>query len=75
MFDIDLAVAVERDEGVPLALEGGPVWRRRRVPVAAMSPEGLAVRVEAARDRAERVLFTVTPREELDAFGRWQRLA
>jgi hypothetical protein len=40
-----------------------------------MSPEGLAARIDAAQDRADRVLFTVTPTEELDAFARWQRLA
>ncbi|MGB8649801.1 MAG: hypothetical protein WCD35_03980, partial [Mycobacteriales bacterium] len=76
MFEIDIAAAVERDEDVPLALDGAPWWRKPRpVPVAPMAPEGLAARIDAAQDRADRVLFTVTPREELGAFAKWQRMA
>lgn len=39
------------------------------------SPKQLAGRVEAALDRADRMLFTVTPREELDVAARWQQVA
>lgn len=40
----------------------------------AMSSEELADWVDEAADRSERMLFTITPREELDELGRWQRL-
>lgn len=45
----------------------------RAVPVA-LTAERLAALVERALDRTEEMLFTATPREELDAIGGWQRL-
>jgi hypothetical protein len=48
-------------------------WSPRPVPQA-MSPERLAAFVDRSVARAEGLLFTVTPAEELDAIGRWQQL-
>jgi hypothetical protein len=39
-----------------------------------MSEEKLAAFVDRELDRADSMLFTLTPREELDEVGRWQRL-
>ena len=50
-------------------------WFARDVGRPAASPAKLASLVDAALDRSERVLFTVTPREDLDVSARWQRLA
>jgi hypothetical protein len=49
-------------------------WASREVP-AALSAERLAALVDRALDRCDGLLFTATPREELDEIGRWQRLA
>ena len=40
-----------------------------------MTPERLAALVDREVERSERMLFTLTPREELDAIGRAQQLA
>jgi hypothetical protein len=48
-------------------------WSSRPVPLA-LSPEGLAAWVDRSVERADGMLFTATPAEELDAIGRWQRL-
>ena len=40
-----------------------------------MSEEKLAAFVDRELDRADAMLFTLTPREELDEVGRWQRLS
>ena len=49
-------------------------WQHRPVPEA-MTDERLAALVDAEVERSERMLFTLTPREELDAIGRAQQLA
>ncbi|MCW2614009.1 MAG: hypothetical protein JWN08_1003 [Frankiales bacterium] len=59
----------------PAVLTGTSEGGGRVVPPAAATPEKLAARVDPALDRADRVLFTVTPRDELDGAARWQRLA
>ena len=59
----------------PAVLAGTVEWSARAVEPVAATPQRLAGLVEAALDRADRVLFTVTPREELDDAARWQRLA
>lgn len=59
----------------PAVLAGTAEWSARPIGPVAATPQRLAGLVEAALDRADRVLFTVTPREELDAAARWQRLA
>src|SRR4051794_24008830 len=46
-----------------------------RPSLRAMSPERLAALVDREVERSERMLFTLTPREELDAIGRSQQLA
>ena len=56
-------------------LVGVAEWSSRPTGPVVTSPERLAGLVDAALDRADRLLFTVTPREELDAAARWQRLA
>ncbi|MCA1712374.1 MAG: 13E12 repeat family protein, partial [Actinobacteria bacterium] len=48
-------------------------WSSRAVPTA-LSPERLGALVELSCSRAEGMLFTATPAEELDGIGRWQRL-
>ncbi len=48
-------------------------WASRAVPVA-MTEEKLAAFVHRALDGADGMLFTATPREELDEIGRWQQL-
>ncbi len=48
-------------------------WSSRPA-VSALSVERLAALVDRSWERAERVLFTATPTEELDEIGRWQRL-
>ena len=48
-------------------------WSSRPV-VAALSAERLGALVDRSLERAEQVLFTATPTEELDEIGRWQRL-
>ena len=50
------------------------VLAERPVQNVALTPEKLAARIDTALECADRVLFTVTPREELDASERWQRL-
>jgi hypothetical protein len=42
---------------------------------SALGSEQLAALVETELSRCDGVLFTATPREELDEIGRWQRLA
>ena len=59
----------------PAVLAGTVEWSARAVGPVAATPQRLAGLVEAALDRADRVLFTVTPREELDTAARWQHLA
>lgn len=59
----------------PAVLAGTVEWSARAVRPVAATPQRLAGLVEAALDRADRVLFTVTPREELDTAARWQHLA
>jgi hypothetical protein len=54
----------------PVAAAG---WGSRAVPVT-MTAERLAALVQRSLDRTEGMLFTATPREELDAIGGWQRL-
>ena len=49
-------------------------WQARPVPEA-MTDERLAALVESEISRHESMLFTLTPREELDAIGRAQALA
>jgi hypothetical protein len=49
-------------------------WTDRRAPEA-MSPERLAAFIDREVEASERMLFTLTPREELDAIGRSQQLA
>jgi len=49
-------------------------WADRRVPEA-MSPEKLGALVEREISRSDDLLFTLTPRAELDEIGRWQQLA
>ena len=49
-------------------------WQARPVPEA-MTDSRLAVLVESEVSRHESMLFTLTPREELDAIGRAQQLA
>jgi stage V sporulation protein SpoVS len=49
-------------------------WQAREVPFA-MSDERLAAFVDREVERHERMMFTLTPREELDAIGRAQALA
>ncbi len=49
-------------------------WQARPVPLA-MTDERLAALVEGEVERHERMLFTLTPREELDAIGRAQAQA
>ena len=49
-------------------------WQARPVPEA-MTDERLAALVESEVGRHESMLFTLTPREELDAIGRAQALA
>ena len=49
-------------------------WQARPVPEA-MSDEKLAALIDREVEAADRMLFTVTPREELDAIGRSQQLA
>ncbi len=51
----------------------GQPWTARAVPVA-LDPAALAELVDKAQSRAEGLLFTATPRDELDEIGRWQRL-
>jgi hypothetical protein len=46
---------------------------RPQLPVA-LSPERLAALLEASAERADGMLFTATPREELSEIGDWQRL-
>src|SRR4051812_31272423 len=48
-------------------------WSARPVPTA-LSPERLAALVDRSVTRADGMLFTATPTEELDAIGCWQRL-
>lgn len=48
-------------------------WASREVP-SALSAERLGALVDRALDRCDGLLFTATPREELDEIGRWQRL-
>ncbi len=48
-------------------------WSSRPV-VSAMSAERLGALVDRSLERAQEVLFTATPTEELDEIGRWQRL-
>lgn len=48
-------------------------WSSRPV-LSAMSPERLAAWVDRSVSRADAMLFTATPAEELDAIGRWQQL-
>ncbi|MCU1595563.1 MAG: putative endonuclease [Frankiales bacterium] len=48
-------------------------WDERPVP-AALSPEKLASLVESSLRGADALLFTATPREELDEIGRFQQL-
>src|SRR5438105_2526904 len=48
-------------------------WSSRPVP-SALSAERLGALLERSRSRADGMLFTATPREELDAIGCWQRL-
>ena len=48
-------------------------WATRPVPTA-MSPERLAAFVDRSLSRAEGLLFTATPAEELAEIGRWQQL-
>src|SRR5690242_16380969 len=48
-------------------------WSSRSTPMA-MSPEKLASFVDREITRLDGMLFTATPTEELDSFGRWQRL-
>ena len=50
-------------------------WFSRDVGRSAVSPAQLGSLVDAALDRAEWVLFTVTPREDLDVSARGQCLA
>ncbi|MBC7374786.1 MAG: hypothetical protein H7323_12435, partial [Frankiales bacterium] len=50
----------------PAVLEGLAEWTSRPAGPSAASPVKLASLVDGALDRADRVLFTVTPREELD---------
>ena len=50
-------------------------WFSRPVGLSAASPAKLASMIDGALDRADRVLFTVTPREELDVSAQWQRMA
>ena len=52
---------------------GAVDWSSRPVPTA-MSPEKLAAWVDRSVSRADGMLFTATPTEELDAIGRWQQL-
>src|ERR1700712_2877520 len=49
------------------------IWDERPVP-AALSPEKLASLVNSALVGADAMLFTATPREELDEIGRFQQL-
>ena len=49
-------------------------WQARPVPEA-MSDERLAALIDREVEAADRMLFTLTPREELDAIGRSQQLA
>jgi hypothetical protein len=46
---------------------------RPQLPVA-LSPERLAALIEGSAERADGMLFTATPREELSEIGDWQRL-
>ena len=55
------------------APDAGQAWTARAVPVA-LSAESLAELVDKAQSRADGLLFTATPRDELDEIGRWQRL-
>ncbi len=48
-------------------------WSSRPVP-SALSADRLAALVDRSIERAEQVLFTATPTEELEEIGRWQRL-
>jgi hypothetical protein len=48
-------------------------WASRAVPVA-MTEEKLAAFVDRVLDGVDGMLFTATPREELDEIGRWQQL-
>src|SRR4051812_11947913 len=48
-------------------------WATRPVSTA-MSPEKMAALIDRSIARTDRMLFTATPVEELDAFGRWQQL-
>ena len=48
-------------------------WSSRPT-LSAMSPEKLASFVDREVSRLDGMLFTATPTEELDAFGRWQRI-
>jgi hypothetical protein len=48
-------------------------WASRPMP-RAMSPERLGALVDREVERSESMLFTLTPREELDAIGRCQQL-
>jgi len=64
------------EEDRPAVLAGTAEWVRCCPPGGMPgSPEVLAGRVEAALDRADRLMFVVTPREELDAAARWQLVA
>ncbi len=58
-----------------MALAGTREWSSRRPALSADTPKQLADRVEQALDLADRLLFTVTPREELDLAAQWQRMA
>ncbi|MCW2543393.1 MAG: hypothetical protein JWM40_945, partial [Frankiales bacterium] len=48
-------------------------WASRPMP-RALTPERLSALVDREVERSESMLFTLTPREELDAIGRSQQL-
>jgi hypothetical protein len=54
-------------------MSASTAWTSRPVPTA-LTPEKLAAWVDRSIARTDGMLFTATPTEELDAFGRWQQL-
>jgi hypothetical protein len=65
------AAALVDDGGSPM---GVAAWTRR-ASRRAMTSEKLAGWVEREIERSDSLLFTITPREELDELGRWQQNA
>ena len=50
-------------------------WFGDRPSMSGLGCEQLAARVDAELEVADRLMFTVTPKQELDGFARWQLLA